>query len=512
MEISNKHVLAGHPLGLFILFFTEMWERFSYYGMRVLFVLYLTTAIADGGMAWSRADASSLYAWYTGLVYLTPILGGFLADRFLGYKKAVVIGGFIMTLGHAVLAIEPIWAFYMGCFLLIIGNGLFKPNISSIVGKLYPEGKETEGIKDAGYTIFYMGINTGAFLGILLCGYLGERIGWHYGFGLAGVFMFFGTIQFLFARRYFEHIGEKPQAAEIKKADNRALTAVEKDRLIVVGILSFFTIFFWFAFEQAGSSMNIFARDYTERTLSENTAATIFKIVNTIIALIPVLILTWLWINLLRKIGAAYPLMISAITISLGGLWVLIIWMLVREYKAAVTEVTASWFQTLNSLFIVLFAPMISAIWKLLSTTKYNPTAAMKFAIALFLLGIGFLMLVFGSSQIPQGAMTAQVSMAWLCFAYLFHTLGELCLSPVGLSYVSKLAPQKLVGMMFGIWFVATFIANFLAGQTASFMDSISSKTSLADFFKIFVAVPFIAGIIILLLNKYLHKKMHGIQ
>jgi POT family proton-dependent oligopeptide transporter len=417
-----------------------------------------------------------------------------------------------MTLGHAVLAIEPIWAFYMGCILLIAGNGLFKPNISSIVGQLYPEGKESEGIKDAGYTIFYMGINVGAFLGILLCGYLGEKIGWHYGFGLAGIFMLFGTIQFLFARKYFKQIGEKPQKTEIQQADKRALTRIEKDRLIVVGILSFFTIFFWFAFEQAGSSMNIFARDYTQRTFNTERAGTIFNIVNTVIALIPVLILTWLWYNLLRKIGREYPLTVSAVTISLIALWALVIWMLNREYNASVTEVTASWFQTLNSLFIVLFAPIISAIWKKLSATKYNPTAAVKFALALFLLGVGFLMLVIGSSQIPQGAMTAQVSMSWLCFAYLFHTLGELCLSPVGLSYVSKLAPQKLVGMMFGIWFVATFVANFLAGQTASFMDSISSETSLADFFKIFVAVPFAAGIVILLLNKFLHKKMHGIQ
>ena len=513
---NKQFTLVGHPLGLFILFFTEMWERFSYYGMRVLFVLYLTSTINEGGMGWSRADASSLYAFYTGLVYLTPILGGFIADRFLGYKHSVVLGAFIMTLGHVVLAFEPVFAFYGGCVLLIIGNGLFKPNISSMVGQLYPAGKENAGVKDAGYTIFYMGINTGAFLGILLCGYIGEKVGWHYGFGLAGIFMFLGLVQFYFAKKFFGTIGEKPDRSAVAvaaaKVDNQPLTKEDKDRLVVIGFLSFFTIFFWFAFEQAGSSMNIFARDYTQRTLENPAAANTFKVVNTIIALIPVSIITWLWFNLTKKIGKLYPMMIVAITISLICLWGLVIWMLNREYHASVTEVTASWFQTLNSLFIVLFAPMMSAIWKKLSPTKYNPSAAVKSATAFFLLGIGFLVLVIGASQIPQGAMTAKISMIWLCVAYLFHTLGELSISPVGLSYVSKLAPKKLVGMMFGVFFLCTFIGNFLAGLTASLMDKISSQTSMAGFFSIFVAIPFAAGILALCLNRFLKRRMHGVE
>jgi len=515
MQESKPLNLIGHPLGLFILFFTEMWERFSYYGMRVLFVLYLTSSLLDGGVGWSRGDASSLYAWYTGLVYLTPIIGGFIADRFLGYKNAVVLGGLIMTVGHIVLAFEPIYAFYFGCFLLVVGNGLFKPNISSIVGQLYPDGAASAGLKDAGYTIFYMGINTGGFLGILLCGYIGEKIGWHYGFGLAGIFMFLGTVQFYFAKKFFGVLGDKPDKAQLKleteEVDKRPLTKEEKDRLVVVGMLSFFTIFFWFAFEQAGSSMNIFAKDYTERNLTD-AAATTFKIVNTIIALIPVCIISWLLYHLTKKLHKQYPLMVFTIAISVISLTGLVVWMLNREYSAKNTEVTASWFNTLNSLYIVLFAPVVSAIWKALAPTKYSPSPGVKFVSSFILLGLGFLALVIGSSQIPQGAMTAKVSMLWLCLAYLFHTLGELCLSPVGLSYVSKLTPKKLVGMMFGLWFFATFVGNFLAGQTASFMDEISSKTSMSGFFSIFVVIPFAVAAIVLLLNKFLNKRMHGIK
>lgn len=513
----KQHQLAGHPLGLFILFFTEMWERFSYYGMRVLFVLYLTSTIANGGPGWTRADASTLYAFYTGFVYLTPILGGLIADKYWGFKKSVVIGGLIMTLGHAVLAFEPITAFYAGCLLIVLGNGLFKPNISSMVGELYPEGAASAGLKDAGYTIFYMGINTGSFIGTLLCGYIGERVGWHYGFGLAGIFMLIGTLQFHFIRKFFGPIGEPPAkqeqvliTIEVPKAP---FTKVEKDRLIVIAILSFFTIFFWFAFEQAGSSMNLFARDYTERDLSSPVAANAFKFINAFISLLPACIIAWLWYHLVKKIGRQYPVSIAIITVGILAIWGLVLWMLFREFTADKTEVTASWFQTLNALFIVMFAPLFSWLWKRLSTSKkFNPSPAIKFAGSFIFVAIGFLALVIGSSQIPQGAMSANVNMIWLVLAFLFHTLGELSISPVGLSYVSKLAPKRLAGLMFGLWFFCTFLGNFLAGYTASFMDKISASTSMSGFFTIFVVIPFAVAIIILALNKYMNKKMHGIK
>ena len=282
-ELNQKTIL-GHPSGLYVLFFTEMWERFSYYGMRAILVLFLVSSFSDGGWGWKRSEALALYGLYTGFVYITPILGGLLADKFLGYRKAVIIGAFIMTLGHAAMALEifnDIYL-YLGLVCLIIGNGFFKPNISSIVGQLYKtEGQD----KDAGYTIFYMGINSGAFLGILLCGYIGENIGWHYGFGLAGIFMFFGMLQFYYAQNIFGEIGvfnknsSSNESTELSKDESKMSSNIIFDRLLVIGIFSFCVIFFWWAFEQAGGSMTIFAADYTDRVLEGNRAL-IFKIFN----------------------------------------------------------------------------------------------------------------------------------------------------------------------------------------------------------------------------------------
>lgn len=308
-SLTNQKTVLGHPSGLFVLFFTEMWERFSYYGMRALLVLFLVASVFDEGWGgWDRADALTLYAFYTGLVYVTPIFGGLIADKITGYRKAVVIGALLMTLGHASMALEGLTGtfFYLGLVLLIIGNGMFKPNISSMVGKLYKtEDKE----KDAGYTIFYMGINAGAFLGILLCGYIGESVGWHYGFGLAGIFMFVGMLQFYFAQDIFGKIGLSPKGAEdfddamedaLEETEDAIEDTIEEaksskvvsDRLIVIGVLAFFTIFFWWAFEQAGGSMTIFAADYTDRVL-EGDGALMFKIFNTLLTVIPMIIITW---------------------------------------------------------------------------------------------------------------------------------------------------------------------------------------------------------------------------
>ena len=519
----NEQVIEekGHPPALFILFFTEMWERFSYYGMRALFVLFLISSITDGGWGWERKEALQLYGVYTGLVYLTPIFGGLIADKLIGFRKAVIFGALIMTIGHTCMAVENSTFFYIGLGCLIIGNGLFKPNISSIVGQLYTHNP---GKKDAAYTIFYMGINAGAFLGILLCGYIGEKIAWSYGFGLAGVFMLLGLLQFTFAQKIFGRIGLSPKEnnqldrdavhSELDKANQAVNTPViepvspkvNRDRIIVISVFAFFTIFFWWAFEQAGGSMTVFAEDYTDRSLSGSSATT-FKIINTLLTVVPMIILTMVLINLFKKTFAKYSLSNIFLASSFVIIWGIVIWMLVREFKSDATEVPASWFGILNSFFIIAFAPLFSKMWE----SKYNPSGPVKFALGLILLGIGFAILAYGGYTIPQGAKTASVGMVWLILAYLFHTLGELCVSPVGLSYVSKLAPVKLVGLMFGIWFIANFIANYTAGLTGSFIDDITEKYSISIFFLIFTFIPILAGLIMLALNGVLKKKMHGI-
>lgn len=515
-EQINKHHMPEsaqldfkHPSGLFVLFFTEMWERFSYYGMRALLVLFLTSALLDGGWGWDRSEALQLYGIYTGLVYLTPIIGGFIADKFLGFRWAIIWGALLMTLGHASMAVETQFFFYAGLGLIILGNGLFKPNISSMVGQLYTNNPDK---KDAAYTIFYMGINSGAFLGILLCGYIGEKVGWSYGFGLAGIFMLLGMLQFFFSKKLFGNIGLAPKH-NIEKTDAEKAEEVHepshvvRDRLIVISVFAFFTIFFWMAFEQAGGSMTIFAKDYTDRLLSGNSA-TIFKWVNAILVVVPMIILTIVLFNLFKDTFKKIALSNIILGSSFVIIWGIVIWMLNKEFTADATEVPASWFGILNSFFIIAFAPLFSKIWE----SKLNPSGPVKFALGLFLLGIGFGILAYGGLSIPQGAQTASVSIMWLILAYLFHTLGELCVSPVGLSYVSKLSPSRLVGLMFGIWFVANFFANYLAGLTGSFIDNIINNYSISVFFLIFTFMPIIAGIIMLGLNGFLKKKMHGIH
>ena len=580
---ASKDEIFGHKPGLFLLFFTEMWERFSYYGMRALLVLFLVSEIAGGGWGWERGEALGLYGIYTGLVYLTPIIGGIIADKITGYRGAILLGALLMTLGHASMAFETEATFYTGLGLLILGNGFFKPNISTVVGQLYKNSGEK---KDAAYTIFYMGINAGAFLGILLCGYVGEKVGWSYGFGLAGIFMLLGMIMFYFGQGIFGKIGLKPTAenlAALKAEQDTNASKVEEeeppknvvnDRLIVIGILSFFTIFFWMAFEQAGGSMTIFAKDYTERILTGSTAS-IFFWVNTILTVAPLAIVTYVLLKLLGSIMKKYTLAGISIGLSFVIIWGIAGWMLNKEFnmrayeisfldadkkevvatvrhdatyaagdtfyfidmegkggagkkkilgddadkfktkmqatvikeKQNETEVPASWFGILNSFFIIAFAPLFSKLW----ASKINPSGPVKFAIGLALLGLGFGALALGSSSIEAGAEAASISMWWLIIAYLLHTLGELCVSPVGLSYVSKLAPARLVGLMFGIWFGATALANYAAGATGSLIDKISEAYGLSSFFLIYTIIPIGAAVIMFVMAKWIGKKMHGI-
>lgn len=510
----GDQMVMGHPAGLFVLFFTEMWERFSYYGMRALLTVFLITEVSQEGWGWTSEEALQLYAWYTGLVYLTPLLGGIIADKFTGFRKAILLGALIMTLGHASMALEMVSPtfFYIGLAFMILGNGMFKPNISSMVGQLYPDNSTK---KDAGYTIFYMGINAGAFLGMLLCGYIGEKVGWHYGFGLAGVFMLFGMLQFYFGSKIFGFVGEKPRKEVVTDIDEitedldkeETPAHIVRDRLIVVGVLMVASMFFFFAFEQAGGSMTVFAKNYTQRILDGN-AGTIFKWVDAILTIFPILIVSYVLYGLGKKIFKDYPLTIIFTAISFVIIWILGIWKINREFSLDQTEVTVSWFQILNSFFIITLASSFSKMWE----KVWNPSGPVKFAMGLTLVGVGFVVLSIGANSIPQGAETAAVSMIWLIMAYFFHTMGELCLSPVGLSYVSKLSPKRLVGLLFGLWFTASAIANFIAGMTGSYIEKISETYSMSTFFLIIAAIPIFAAVILLILNPKLKKMMHGIN
>ncbi|MBB4842681.1 POT family proton-dependent oligopeptide transporter [Paucibacter oligotrophus] len=505
-QIQLPKTILGHPNSLFVLFFTEMWERFSYYGMRALLVLFLISETAKGGWGWSRADATSLYGLYTMLVYFTPILGGYLADRYLGTRRAVVLGGFIIAAGHVSLFFETVPSFYLGLALVIAGTGLFKPNISAIVGQLY--NKDNEGARDGGYTLFYMGVNAGAFFGISLCGYIGEKVSWNLGFGLAGVFMILGALQFFFSQGIFGDIGAAPKREQqaAQPVDDTPAHVVA-DRLKAIFVFAFFTIFFWFAFEQAGGSMTIFAADYTDRTLV-GTSGLIFKVVNSLMTVIPAAILTWLLWQLHRSTGSSQLTGNLLLVLAFALIWGLVIWMLGREFAMAQSEVPATWFGVLNSFFLVILAPMFSKMWE----KHWNPSGPVKFGVGLVLLGLGFAALAYGAAGIPSGAKTAQISMLFLCLAYLLHTMGELCVSPVGLSYISKLAPARLLGLMFGVWFLNSAVANFIGGKTGSYIDYISTTYSMSTFFLIFTFIPAVAGVVLMLLTPWMTKKMHGVH
>jgi proton-dependent oligopeptide transporter, POT family len=506
--------VLGHPAGLFVLFFTEMWERFSYYGMRALLVLFLTSSIATGGWEWSKAEALSLYGTYTMGVYLTPVLGGLIADRLLGYRWAVILGAFIMTLGHASMALETPAFLYIGLGCLMAGNGLFKPNMTSIVSKMYKDFPEK---KDGAYSIFYMGVNAGAFLGIMICGYIGEKISWSWGFGLAGIFMFLGMIQFYFTKNIFGNIGLLPgeerklKAAE-ELADPNPKIIEEKipghivrDRLIVVLIFSIFTIFFWAAFEQAGGSMTIFAKENTTRILTGNAGLT-FKIVDALLTIVPLGIITYVLLKLFAQTFSKYKIGNTILSASFIIIWAIVLWKVNREFAADTTEIAASWFNILNSLFIICFAPVFSKWWE----SKFNLPASMKFGLGLMLLGIGFGFLAYAATAITSPEI--KVSMVWLVLAYLFHTLGELCISPVGLSYVSKLVPAAWIGFMFGVYYLFIAMGNKLAGATGSMIEEITNKYSLSTFFLIFTIIPIAAGLLIAALHPLIKKLMHGVK
>jgi len=579
--------VMGHPAGLFVLFFTEMWERFSYYGMRAILVIFLIGSVAgdNPGWGWEKPAALSLLGTYAMLVYLTPIMGGWLADNKIGYRMAVVIGALLMTLGHASMAVETPTFLYIGIALLILGNGFFKPNMTSIISKMY-EGHDEK--KDGAYNIFYMGVNAGAFLGIMLCGWLGENVSWSYGFGLAGVFMFLGMLQFYYAQPLFGDVGSKPkneskgvidaltedldtQKEQITGKLNHFVTLdyiliaifilaalifiindplskigdintlnftvagmtdslffallagimfiiilvvripryerVVRDRMIAFTIFCVFTIFFWAAFEQAAGSLPIYTRDFTDRVL-EGNAALIFKIIDLIVTVVPIGIITYVLLSLFRKTFSRISLSNIILAISFILIWILIIYKLYINFSTEAKEVEITWFAILNSLFIIVFAPLFTKWWD----SKYNPPAAVKYGLGLIIMAIGFGLLAFATRNVPLGAETAKLSMIWLVLAYLFHTLGELCLSPMGLSYLSKLVPARMVAFMFGVYYLAIAIGNKMAHYIGGDIEKITQEDGLSYFFLIFTIVPVVLGLVSFALHPLLKRLMHGVR
>lgn len=575
-----KSKVLGHPSGLFVLFFTEMWERFSFYGMRILLILFLTAAITgdNPGWGWNAENAGALYGTYAMLLYITPIFGGIIADRYLGYRWAVVLGSVIMTLGHAAMFIDTPFMLYLGLGLLVIGTGFFKPNMTSILSEMYKNFPEK---KDGAYTIFYMGVNAGAFFGMMLCGYLASNLGWHWGFGLAGIFMLLGTIQFWLAKPLFGNIGEVPTKAKRDAAIEQSrlstnqedkrnpftnidyilivittviglvyafndplskigginvfnfkvgnldgaifmiltalvlfivliisrlirYTKVVRDRMIAVIVFAFFTIFFWMSFEQAASSLVLFARDNVDRTLV-GASLTTFNIINTLLTVVPLLIISWVLFLLWKQTWKKAFLSNVVLVITFLGVWGICIWMLYSEFTKTASEIDPSWFSILNSFFIIAFASTISKLWD----SKYNPPAAVKYGMGLIIMALGFGLLAYGSYGITDGV---KVSMIWLIFAYLLHTIGELCLSPVGLSYVSKLVPARMIAFMFGMWYLAIAIGNKLAAVAGGQIENITKEYSLSTFFLIFTIVPIVAGLLVMALNPVLKKLMHGVR
>ncbi len=438
--MTKDNELFGHPKGLFVLFFTEMWERFSYYGMRAILVLYLVTQTTDAnpGLGWTTGEALALYGWYTMLVYVASIPGGWIADRLIGQKKSVLIGGLTLCVGHGILAVEEMWAFYSGLGLIIAGVGLLKPNISTMVGGLYKAGDTR---RDRGFTIFYIGINIGAFLSSLIVGYIGEVHGWHYGFGLAGIGMLLGQIVYMAGQKHLIEVGNllKDTANLEEKAKyDQPLTHIEKDRIKVLLLSFLIVIVFWGAFEQAGGLMNIYTLEKTNRVIA----------------------------------GMTIP---------------------------------ASVFQSLNAAFIILLGTTVAGYWVKRSSKNKEASSLFKMAVGTMIMGLGFLFMTGAAAQFEANGSSA---MYWLVFAYLFHTIGELCASPVALSFITKLAPVKYGSIMMGTYFAMTGFGNKLAGflgESASELGEYVIFTGIAIFCVIF-------GLLILSLLKKLKKLTHGAE
>jgi POT family proton-dependent oligopeptide transporter len=431
----------GHPRGLATCFFTEMWERFSYYGMRALLILYMVAPVDKGGLAFSTEKGASIYGWYTMGVYAMSVPGGWVADKLLGLYRSVLLGGIIIAAGHFMMAYPSLPTFYAGLISIVIGTGLLKPNVSGIVGTLYSKDDVR---RDAGFSVFYMGINLGAFIAPLICGPLGQRVNWHYGFGAAGVGMTLGVIQYMLGKKHIapglaRHAKEEvdERAAELAEGRSSSFTREEWRRISVIAILFFFSMLFWGAFEQAGSSLNLFADRLTR----------------------------------LNFLGHSFP---------------------------------STLFQSVQPLFVIIFSPIFALLW--LRMGKHEPSSPTKFGFGLFFVGLSFLLLVPGAALAQSQGI--RVSPMWLIGVYFLQTVGELCLSPVGLSMVTKLAPPRIVGLMLGVFFLSISFGNKLGGYCAGFFD----RLPLPKLFGAVAGTTLAAAFILFLLVKPIRKLMGGVH
>lgn len=567
--------VLGQPSGLFFLFFTEMWERFSFYGMRVLLVQFLTAEILlgdpKGGWGWTSEQATALYGTYAMLLYLTPVLGGIIADKYLGTRRAVIIGSIIMTIGQLCLFLHSTTMFFVGLTCLVVGVGLFKPNVPSILGEMFKDHPDK---KDSAYTIFYMGVNAGAFLGMMLCGYLAATKGWSWGFGLAGIFMGLGTLQFVFAKPLMGDLGmlkkevHHEQSTDTDKrnpftlVDNILIVLVStlgllyafndplsknhiydlfawvdtslmrgqnlvalvalllfvyllvsrilrydrivRNRMFAVMSLAFFIIFFFITFEQAPSSLIIVARDYVDRSLS-GEGLLVFNIINALLMLIPLLIISFVLIRLAMVTWKLIPLTNIVLFVCFLLIWGVAIYAIRSEFLKKTSEIAVSWFSVLNAFFVITLASSVSKIW----SSKYNPSVAFKYGFGLFFVALGYLVVWFGAKGLSQDM---KISMAYIILIYFFHTIGELFISPVGLSYVSKLVPHRMLAFMFGTWYLGIAIAQKVAATLGGQVVSITKEYGLSTFFLIFAGIAAGAGILVMLYNPVLKKLMHEVK
>jgi POT family proton-dependent oligopeptide transporter len=546
----------GHPRGLSTLFFTELWERFSYYGMRALLVLFMTTeAVGDNpGLGLGVGEAAAIYGIYTFFVYVLSLPGGWVADQLWGQRKAVFVGGCIIAAGHFSMAVPTTTFFFIGLALIVVGTGLLKPNVSSMVGDLYPEGGAR---RDAGFSIFYMGINFGAILGPLLCGLLGEGYNWHYGFSLAGFGMLLGLVSYKIGGKYLGEAGDlkiddSPEVLKRRSrifygivsflaaavvifgflmssgaidialealAQNLGLAAVvitilffayiiifgghttdEKKKLGVIFWLFILAALFWSGFEQAGSSLNLFAQDLTDRSVGPNSfLGGMGAWIMTLVFAIPI---GWYAFKTYKR-EDVWSVAKFAVILSSVGILAFLYWVFSQVGNG--WEIPASTLQLINPTFIVIFAPIFGLLWTWLASKNANPSIPVKFGLGLLGLAAGFFVLSWGSAN---ASSTELVSPAWLIVTYFLHTVGELCLSPVGLSSMTKLAPKSRVSQMMGIWFVAAALGNLMAGLMAGQLESLAPT----GLFQSVALVVGGGGIIALLASPGVRKLMGDVE
>ena len=449
----------GHPRGLSTLFFTEMWERFSYYGMRALLILFMTAAPAAGGLGFDTVTAGAIYGLYTSMVYMMTLPGGWIADRLIGPQRAVLAGGILIASGHFSMAVPSLSTFYLGLVLIVIGTGLLKGNVSVIVGRLYGAH---DGRRDAGYSIFYMGINTGAFVAPLVCGYLGQRVDWHLGFAAAGVGMVLGLVQYAAGRKYLGEAGlhpadpGSPQALTEQKRQATRWLGLVGGALVLFGLGTFTGIIPVTPTQIADGA------GYALLGLSVGFFAWVFlsggwtRVERNHLRLIGVLFVGYaLFASVFEQAGSTLNLFADRNTNNATGGW----------------SFPSSWFQSVNPILVIIFAPMFAWLWIRLASRGKEPGAPFKFAIGLLLVGAGFAVLIRPASVAQAGML---VSPGWLLLTYVIHTWGELALSPVGLSAMSTLAPVRIGGLVMGVWFLGTAVGNYAGGRAAGFYESMT--------------------------------------